>query len=123
MKKTVRVLSIVIMVAMILSMIANVALAYAPSQLNTYISNAENGNLARGAAQIGGQIVAVIRVIGTIAALAILVLLGVKYMTASTEGKADIKSSMVPYLVGAILVFGGTWIGTWIYTSVNNLQI
>ena len=39
------------------------------------------------------------------AAAVILVMLGIKFMTASPDGKAEVKKSAVIYVVGAILVF------------------
>ena len=33
-------------------------------------------------------------------------ILGIKYMTGSAEEKAEYKKTMVPYLVGAVILFG-----------------
>lgn len=45
-----------------------------------------------------------------IAAFAIIIFCGLKYMFASASEKADLKKSMVPLLIGGILVFGSTFI-------------
>lgn len=39
------------------------------------------------------------------------VILGIKFMLASTEEQAKIKESMIPYAVGALIIFGaaGIW--------------
>ena len=39
------------------------------------------------------------------AAVIMLLMLGIKYITASPEGKAEIKKSAVIYVIGAVLVF------------------
>lgn len=39
------------------------------------------------------------------AAVVMLLYLGVKYLTASPEGKAEIKKSAIIYVIGAVLVF------------------
>lgn len=39
------------------------------------------------------------------AAVILLIMLGIKYMTAAPDGKAEIKKTAVTYVVGAILVF------------------
>lgn len=45
--------------------------------------------------------------------------LGIKYITASAEGKADIKTSMVPFVVISVIVFSAMAI--WKF-AVNALQ-
>ena len=58
--------------------------------------------------QIGttvNNIVGIVQFICYAAAIILLVILGVKFMTASPDGKAEIKKSAVIYIVGAILVF------------------
>ena len=111
MKKTVRVLSIVIMVAMIIAVLATQVLAVTLPTPEDPTGTQIN--------QMGGRIIGLIRAIGAVVAVAILVVLGVKYMAASPEGKADYKSSMIPYIVGAILVFAGSQIAAAIVEMIN----
>ena len=40
-----------------------------------------------------------------IIAVILLIMLGIKYMTAAPEGKAEIKKMAITYVVGAVLVF------------------
>lgn len=115
MKKTVKILTTIIMVVMILSVFASCVLAADPGLIP--IEEPTDTKITT----IGGQIVGFIRVIGSIIAVGILVVLGIKYMMASAEGKADFKSSMIPYLVGAVLVFAGSWIASAIYGMVIGL--
>ena len=51
------------------------------------------------------RIIGIVQFICYAAAVILLVILGVKFMTASPDGKAEIKKSAVIYIVGAILVF------------------
>jgi len=53
-----------------------------------------------------GTVLSVITNLGMILSVLISAILGVKYMLASVEEKAEIKSDMIPYLIGACLVFG-----------------
>ncbi len=55
---------------------------------------------------MGGTIVSFIRGIGTIVSVAALAIMGIKYMVGSVEEKAEYKKEMVPYLVGAAMLFG-----------------
>ena len=49
--------------------------------------------------------------LGVIITIAVGGIMGIKFMLASAEDKAKIKESMVPYVVGSILIFGafGIW--------------
>ncbi len=52
----------------------------------------------------GNKILAYIQGIGTFIAVGVLMFLGIKYMTASANEKADIKKSIIPYIIGAIIL-------------------
>lgn len=45
--------------------------------------------------------------IGIFLAVAIGMYLGIKFMIASAEDKAKVKESLVPYIVGCVVIFGG----------------
>ena len=51
-------------------------------------------------------ILSAITSIGVVIAIVILAVLGVKYMLGSVEEKAEYKKDLVPYLIGACLLFG-----------------
>lgn len=51
------------------------------------------------------NILGIVTVICYAAAVIMLLYLGVKYITASPEGKAEIKKSAIQYVIGAVLVF------------------
>lgn len=54
---------------------------------------------------LGNKIVGLVQAIGSIVSVGALALIGIKYMLGSAEEKADYKSTMIPYLIGAILTF------------------
>lgn len=56
----------------------------------------------------GNIIIGILRTVGTIISVAVLAILGIKYMLGSVEEKATYKETMRPYLIGAVLVFGIT---------------
>lgn len=64
---------------------------------------------------LGGKIIGVVRTVGVLVAVVILLILGIKYMMGSAEEKADYKKSMIPYIVGAILVFAASTIAGIVY--------
>ena len=57
---------------------------------------------------IGNQIITVVSVAGSIVSVVVLIVLGIKYMMGSASEKAEYKKTMIPYLVGAILIFGAS---------------
>lgn len=71
----------------------------------------------------GKAIVSVTRVLGVVVAVVVLLILGIKYMIGTTQERADYKKTMVPYIIGAIIIFASTTIVGVIYdltTSLNN---
>ena len=60
--------------------------------------------------------------IGTVVAVAVGAFLGVKFMTESVSGKAEIKQMLVPYVIGCVVLFSA--FGIWkllieIFSSLN----
>ncbi len=66
------------------------------------------------------QILGVIQVIGTIAAVAMLMVIGIKYMLGSIEEKAEYKETLKPYLIGAFILFSGSTVPQIIYQIAKN---
>lgn len=57
-----------------------------------------------------GNVIFVIQAIAFAAAVIMLIFVGIKFITASPEGKAEIKKIAIIYIVGAILLFAATGI-------------
>lgn len=57
---------------------------------------------------IGGFLLSLLRNIGVIIAVIVLSVIGLKYMFGSVEEKANYKQTMVPIVVGAILLMGSS---------------
>lgn len=53
---------------------------------------------------VGSTVLGYIQVIGTFIAVGVLMFLGIRYMTASANEKADIKKSIIPYIIGAVVL-------------------
>lgn len=89
--------------------------------IDTLISNMKTptdggGVISAGDTSGGGimdainTILGLVQVAGTGVALIAVSLLGIKYMLASVEEKAEIKKYLIGAVIGGILVFGGTGI-------------
>lgn len=60
-------------------------------------------------------ILSIIRTIGIIVSVATLMVIGIKFMLGSVQEKAQYKQIMIPWIIGAIMVFAITTIPTLIY--------
>lgn len=62
-----------------------------------------------------------IQIIGMVLSVIILIIIGFKYMLGSVEEKAEYKKTLIPYIIGAILLFSGSLLPEIIYQVVQNL--
>lgn len=108
MKKLDKVLSIVMIVLILACVCTNVFAAITTGDIK---SNSDLKGADSTMANIGSTIFTVVTNVAIILAVIVIAVLGVKYMMGSTEEKAEYKKSMIPYLVGAVLVFGAGAIG------------
>ena len=67
------------------------------------------------------RIVNIITTIGIIVAVIVLLVLGIKYMMGSAAEKAEYKKTMIPYLVGAVLIFGASAIAKAVIAMTGSL--
>ena len=110
MKKAVKLVSILLLGAMIavtlttvVSASAGIDAANIAGGLKGTTSAAQND-----VTKIGNQLIGIITTVGVVVAVIILLILGIKYMMGSASEKAEYKKTMIPYLVGAILIFGAS---------------
>lgn len=67
------------------------------------------------------NILGIIQTIGVIVSVVMLMAIGIKYMLGSVEEKAEYKSSLKPYLIGAFVLFTGTMIPNIIFTIMQSI--
>ena len=71
---------------------------------------------------ITNMVIYVIQIIAFAAAVIMLIFVGIKFLTASPEGKAEVKKIAVIYVVGAILLFAATGILQIVRSLANNIS-
>lgn len=128
MKKVSKLLSVILIIMLVITMATPIVMAdgdgdgdgeiVTPSSIDGKSSNVN----VNGVTTLGNDIVRVITTIGTVVSVVILVVLGIKYMMGSAEEKADYKKSMIPYIVGAILIFASSTIVGVVYDMANALN-
>lgn len=114
-----KVLSILLVVAMVLAMGATSAFALSsPTELNA-IQDPDSTNTIT---NVGQRIMGVINVVGIIIAVVIIMVIGIKYMMGSASEKAEYKKTMIPYIVGAVLIFAATTIANAVFQFASSIQ-
>ncbi len=120
MKKTNKLIAVLCIVLIILTIcVSSYAAGVKPSDLVGGNANATGVDEIK---TLGKNIVAVVQTVGVVVSVVILLVLGVKYMMGSAEEKADYKKSMIPYLVGAVLIFASTTIVNIVYNLASGLN-
>ena len=80
-----------------------------------------NSNLnTTGVSNWTDTIINVVSIVGSGIAIIAIIVLGVKYMMGSVEEKAEYKKTLLPYLIGAILVFAASALVGIIYNAAQN---
>ena len=119
MKKVTKVISVLMIVFMIVSM-STMVLAADYMNPNTMVgsSNADTNSITG----IGNSIVKIVGTVGMITAVVVLIVLGIKYMMGSAEEKAEYKKTLLPYVIGAVLIFAATVVVTVIANFGTSIQ-
>ena len=68
------------------------------------------------------KIMGAVQGIGIGVAVIILVVVGIKYMMGSAEEKAEYKKTMIPYVVGAVLIGAASTIANAVYTFATGMN-
>lgn len=127
MKKVSKVLTSILIVMLLFSMMAPFVMAaedggdggkITPSSIN----GTSNVNI-NGVTTLGNDIVRVITTIGVVVSVIILIVLGIKYMMGSAEEKAEYKKTLMPYVIGAGLVFAASMLATLVYNVATGINI
>lgn len=91
------------------------------NMFDTLKGDANLGDAGTSMGTMGNKILTLITNVGMILSVIVVAILGVKYMMGSTEEKAEYKKAMMPYLVGAVLVFSASFIGKMIYGFASSM--
>lgn len=119
-KKIMKVLSILVVAVMLVSVSATVFAADFDSvkdAMNTKAQSTDNTKIT----DVGGSIMGILQTIGIVLSIIILIVLGIKYMMGSAEEKAEYKKTMIPYVVGAILIFAASSLAGVIVNFAQNI--
>ena len=121
MKKSIKVISTLLLTIMLVASIAGTVLAVDPNTVLNGLNG--NGNVQiNDLTKVGNNIVTIIQVVGIVIAVIVLLVMGIKYMMGSASEKAEYKKTMIPYIVGAVLIFAGTSLVRVIYSLSTSVS-
>ena len=111
--KTMKSLTMVATILLVVSLGASTVLGLTPSQMTgTEPTSTDIQDL-------GNKIIGILQTLGVVLSVVILIILGIKYMMGSAEEKAEYKKTMIPYLVGAAFIFLAPTIANVVYNFLK----
>ena len=118
MKKTIKILLVMMILITAFTITVNAA---ASSGVNPSSFTGDSSYSTSSIQGLGNKIIQIVSVVGSIASVIVLVVLGIKYMMGSAEEKAEYKKTLLPYLVGAALVFAASSIAGIVFNFTSSL--
>ena len=119
MKKYTKVISVLLTALIVLSVAASV---FAGASLDPKNITGDTNNV-NAIQNIGARILGIVQIVGSMAAVIVLVILGIKYMMGSAEERAEYKKTMIPYIIGAVLIFAASNLASMIYSWANAITV
>lgn len=118
MKKVSKIFAIILLVVMLMSFASTV---FADTSVDPGTWKNQTGDKIKtdDITNFSASIINVISIIGSAAAIITLIVLGIKYMMGSAEEKAEYKKTLLPYIIGAAMVFGASVLTGVIYNFMQ----
>ncbi len=104
MRKFFKIVIVIFILTMIGLIITNNSLAW-EMDLDSF-ENKNAGRTGNITTSVIGAIINIVSTVGAGIAIIMLVIFGIKYVSAGSEGKSEIKKAMTSYVIGAIILFG-----------------
>ena len=119
MKKAMKIFSVLLVVIMVIALTATVfASDLTPASINGSGATVSTDAIS----SFGNNIVRILTVVGIVLSVIVLIVLGIKYMMGSAEEKAEYKKTMMPYLIGAALIFAASVVANIVYGFFSNIS-
>lgn len=118
MKKQIKIITILIISIIILSIIPNIAMATETHTageiieggkdfIQVGIDNKGNEKITSDSLKnLSNTIYNILLVVGIVVAIIVGLIMGIKFILGGIEEKAEIKTMVIPYIIGCIIVFG-----------------
>ena len=120
MKKFTKIISVVLMIMILASVATTVFASADPSFDPVNMTGKSDVNTSK-ITDMGNGAIKVVTTIGMVASVVVLVVLGIKYMLGSAEEKAEYKKTLLPYVIGAVLVFAAATIASMVFQFASSI--
>lgn len=118
MKKVSKIFATILLVVMLMSF-ASVVFAATSVDPNMWKNQPGDKIKTDDITNFSASLINVISIVGSAAAIITLIVLGIKYMMGSAEEKAEYKKTLLPYIIGAAMVFGASVLTGVIYNFMQ----
>ncbi len=115
--------SIIIIAFLMIFMMLNISIVKATINPDNYIPTGLSDDDINKITSKTGPIIGIIKTLGIVISVITLVVLGIKYMIGSVEEKAEYKKTMIPYLIGVVLLVSITQVLGLIANMVSNISV
>ncbi len=120
-KKLLKTIAVIAMVIFTISIMTVNSLA-----AENLMPNSLTGNMGISGANeiktLGNGLIGILQVVGIVLSVIVLIVLGIKYMMGSAEEKAEYKKTMMPYIIGAALIFAASALAQVIFQFFTGIQ-
>lgn len=115
---------LIMIICILVNLIMLFNFCYAQTDLQIGDLNEYQGNEAQSAKLVSkaSVIFGVLQTVGVVLSVVVLVAIGIKYMLGSVEEKADYKKTLLPYIIGALILFTGSLLPQIIYLFSQELN-
>ena len=97
---------IIILTLVVTILLSTMTVVFADIDPEKYKPAYQPVNQSSDAMKVAKEIIGVVNTVATVIFVGTIVVLGIKYMMGSTEERANYKRTMLPVLIGGILIFG-----------------
>lgn len=104
-KKSIRIISIVILAVMLLMTMSSVVFAEPVGGVEV---NANVDAVDANAKNLAATVLGYVKYVGIMIAVGMLIYMGIKYVTAAPDGKAQMKQQLTIYIIGFVFIVGAT---------------
>ena len=117
-KNIIKIINILIILMAIVTMLSTTVNATLDPSKITASTTTDTAAITK----VGNQVVGILTTVGVVLSVVILIVIGIKYMMGSAEEKAEYKKTMMPYIIGAALIFAASAIATVVYNYMTGIS-
>ena len=115
-----KIVKITVPLTIILAMLATTIIG-ATITTNSITSNKDLGDAGTKIESVGSRVLTTISNVGIVLSVVRLGIIGLKYMIGSAEERAEYKKTLLPYIIGAFLIFGASTVAKIVKTVGEKL--